>query len=237
MKEIRILHLYGDTMDLYGDAFNVVCVRNHLQAMGLECSLIHADLGEDFDPMAADFIYLGHGKARNLAAVAPHFVSFGPRVREAVEAEKVFLVTGNGRLLFGQSFQAWDGSQLPGIGLFDTTAAETGRVFTGDVVARAAFDPHLITYGFINRTAYIIGENKHPLFQVIQGPGDGESPDGLEGTLYKNFFGTWQRGPILPRNPGLLREILRRLAGDDFREYDDSLERQALERTLKEFQL
>ena len=237
MKEYKILHLYSDTLDLYGDAFNVTCIQNHVLEMGLSCRVLTANLGEEFDPMAADLIYMGHGKARNLAAVAPHFLSKGDRVKEAVEAGKLFLITGDARLLFGRSFGTFDGREQAGIGLFDYTAVETGQVFTGDVVARAAFDPSLITYGFINRTSYLVGKNQHPLFQVIQGPGDGDHPDSMEGTLYKNFFGTWQMGPILPRNPGLLREILRRLVGDDFRDYDDALERKALALTLKEFKL
>ncbi len=238
MKEIVILHLYGDTLDLYGDFFNVTCITSRLDQLGIPCRVIAANLGEPFDPMAADLIYLGHGKARNLAAVAGHFLPFGGRMREAVEADKLVLCTGSSRLLFGQSFQTFDGREQPGIGLFDYTAIETGQVFTGDVVAKAAFDPDLTTYGFINRTAHLVGKNTHPLFRVIQGPGDGEAPDGLEGTFYHNFFGTWQMGPLLARNPGFLREILRRLLGPEVPlNYDDALEQKALRLTLGEFKL
>ena len=43
-------------------------------------------------------------------------------------------------------------------------------------------------------------------------------------------------GPLLPRNPLLLREILFRLTGAETT-YDDTLERKALEATLREFKL
>ena len=238
MRELVLLHLYGDTLDLYGDFFNLTAITSRLGELGVPWRMTAANLGEDFDPMDADLIYLGHGKARNLAAVAGHFLPFGGRMKEAVEADKLVLSTGSSRLLFGRSFATFDGREQPGIGLFDYTAAETGKVFTGDVVARAAFDPELVTYGFVNRTAHLVGENTHPLFRVLRGPGDGAAPDGLEGTLYRNFFGTWQMGPLLARNPGFLREILRRLLGPDIPlDYDDAPEGKALALTLEEFKL
>lgn len=237
MKEYVILHLYSDTLDLYGDFFNVTCVADRLREMGHSCRVVTANLGDPADPRQADFIYIGHGKARNLAAVAEHFLTLGDRMKEAIEADTVVLATGNSRLLFGRSFETPGGKHQPGIGFFDYTGAELGTVFTGDVVAKATFDPELTTYGFINRTAHIVGKVDCPLFQVVQGPGDGKEPGGTEGSLYKNFFATWQMGPILARNPGLLREVLRRLTGEDMGEYDDSLEQQALELTLAEFKL
>lgn len=47
------------------------------------------------DPTGYDFIYIGHGKARNLAAAAPHFRQYADAITAAVENGTVFLVTGN----------------------------------------------------------------------------------------------------------------------------------------------
>ena len=104
------------------------------------------------------------------------------------------------------------------------------------MVAKAAFDPDLTTYGFINRTAHLVGKNTHPLFRVIQGPGDGEAPDDLEGTFYHNFFGTWQMGPLLARRSS---DLMRFVApGPEVPlNYDDALEQKALRLTLGEFKL
>ena len=65
--------------------------------------------------------------------------------------------------------------------------------------------------------------------------GDSDAAGGTEGTLYKNFFGTWQMGPLLARNPELLRELLRRMTGDEYREVDLALQERALAITLAEF--
>lgn len=237
MKEsYTILHLYPDTMDLYGDYFNVTCLAAHLAEMGLTCSIVTADLDEPFDLETADLVYIGHGKGRNLQAIAPHFVKNGAAVKEAVEGGKLFLVTGNSRMLFGRSFEGWDGQTAEGIGLFDYTGRESKQVFTADVVSRCVFDRQLMTYGFVNRTGWLVGENPSPLFEVVSGPGDGEQPDGKEGTLYKNFFATWQMGPLLTRNPGFLKELLRRMTGVE-PQIDDAMEQKALALTLSEFKL
>lgn len=146
----------------------------------------------------------------------------------------MFLVTGNARFLFGGSFQTPD-SEEEGIGLFPYHGIETGKVFTGDVVSSPVFDESVRCYGFINRTAHLTGENPYPLFRVLRGPGDGETPTGTEGTLYKNFFGTWQMGPVLVRNPALLREVLHRITGEDCSGLDLGLQERALAITLAEF--
>ena len=68
----------------------------------------------------------------------------------------------------------------------------------------------------------------------VTGYSDNEKTGGAEGTLYKNFFGTWSLGPVLVRNPCLMREVLRRLLGEDSRECDYALEQEALDRVLRE---
>ncbi|MBQ9109052.1 MAG: hypothetical protein IJY02_03425, partial [Oscillospiraceae bacterium] len=106
MRDITILHLYNDTLDLYGDYFNVTAIRNRILEMGGSCTVLTANLEDEDIPLEqADLVYMGHGKARNLAAVAPHFARFGQRVIQAIEGGKVFFVTGNSRLLFGKEFE------------------------------------------------------------------------------------------------------------------------------------
>lgn len=237
MKEVKLLHLYSDTLDLYGDSYNLITIQKHIQQMGYPCTVTRVQMDEPVTPLEYDLVYIGHGKARNTEAVSSHFCRYGEEIRQAVESGKLFFVTGSARLLFGQSFESSLGQTFSGIGLFDYKGVDSNRVFTSDVVARATFDPELISYGFINRTQHIVGENLYPLFQTVSGASDGEKPDGWEGTLYRNFFGTWQMGPVLVRVPWLLKEVLKRLLGQDFVPYDDSLEKKALDKTLKEFEI
>ena len=164
MKELKILHLYSDLLDLYGDYTNVTAVRRAAAQLGYESAVTEVQLGEPIDPTGYDFIYIGHGKARNLAAAAPHFRQYADAITAAVENGTVFLVTGNARFLFGGSFQTPDGEET-GIGLFPYHGTETGKVFTGDVVSRPVFDESVRCDGFVNRTSHLTGENPYPLFR------------------------------------------------------------------------
>ena len=235
MRNIKILHLYSNTLDLYGDYKNLTVLCKRIRETGNEVTVETAELFEGINFSAYDMVYIGHGKARNLAAVAKHFVKYADAVKTAIENGQVWLATGNSRQLFGKGFSTTDGSIVEGIGVFDYTAVETNRVFVSDMLANPVYNPDEIVYGFANRTAYLEGENKNPLFMVTNGFGDGKEANGTEGTLYKNFFGTWSMGPVLVRNPSLMKEILKRLLKEDYHECDFTLEEKALQLVAAEF--
>jgi len=94
MKNIRILHLYSNALDLYGDYKNLTVLCQRIAETGNTAEVTEVNLGEVIDPPGYDFVYIGHGKARNLAAVAPHFVRYGEAVRSAIEGGQVWLVVG-----------------------------------------------------------------------------------------------------------------------------------------------
>lgn len=235
MKNVKILHLYSKSMDLYGDYKNLTVLCQRIRETGNTAEISTAELFDSLELDGYDMVYVGCGKARNLQKAAEHFVPHAEKVKDHIEKGQLWLVTGNARELFGTSFTAPDGSTVPGIGLFRYTGVETGQVYVSDMVGTLTCGENAQAYGFTNRTAYLVGENEHPLFRVTEGFCDGNSFSGTEGTLYHNFFGTWAMGPVLARNPALLREILRRLLGDDYKDCDYTLEEKALELVLAEF--
>ena len=207
-------------------------------SLGHSCEIVKAELNDDIVLDDCNMVYIGHGKVKNLAAASKHFIKYADIMMSAIESGKVFLVTGNARLLFGKTFENFDGSTLGGIGIFDYTGTETNKVFVSDVLSTPINNENLKVYGFINRTAHMEhnGENPYPWFKLITGSGDIAENGKYEGTHYKNFYGTWQVGPLLMRNPEILREILRNLIGNDADKLDLSLEQKALDLTLKEFE-
>ena len=58
MKELKILHLYSDLLDLYGDYTNVTAVRRAAAQLGYESAVTEVQLGEPIDPTGYDFIYI-----------------------------------------------------------------------------------------------------------------------------------------------------------------------------------
>lgn len=244
MKKIKIVHLYSDSLDLYGDVFNIKAIEREAERNGYECEIVRINQEDEINLSDADMIYIGHGKDRNLNSVAEHFMKYKDEILKAVEDGKVFLSIGNSRLLFGKSFTDENGKNYDGIGLFSYTGVQNEKVFVSDVVSKAEFDENVITYGFINRTAYIENNNEYPLFKILSGAGEhdavskkGNGVEQYEGNHYKNFFGTWQIGPILARNPGLTEYIAEKVI-PEYKKYEgDTLSKEALKRTLKEFDI
>ena len=235
MKTVKILHLYSQAMDLYGDYNNITVLCQRIKETGNDVEVTVPELYDPIELDGYDMVYIGHGKARNLAAISEHFVRYGDKIRDAIENGQVWYVSGNARELFGESFTSPDGKEHKGIGLFDYRGVETNQVFVCDMIGRPDYDKDEIVYGFANRTAYLEGKNRYPLFDVITGFGDGSASDGLEGTHYKNFFGTWGIGPVLVRNPSFMKHILKLLLGDDYKECDFTLEQTALDLVIAEF--
>ena len=236
MKYVNILHLYSKTLDLVGDFKNLDALCMRIRECGCDYAVSRVEFGEEISLEGIDFVYVGHGKCRNLSAVSEHIIQYREEFARAVEAGTVFLVTGSARLLFGQSFETQDGETHEALGLFDYTGKEFDGLTVRDELLHPVFLPEETVFGCVNRSEnlYFKGENPTPLFTVERGYSDNERTGGTEGTLYRNFFGTWSLGPVLVRNPCLMREVLRRLLGEDYRDGDYSLEQEALDRVLRE---
>ncbi|MEE1114567.1 MAG: glutamine amidotransferase, partial [Eubacterium sp.] len=63
--------------------------------------------------------------------------------------------------------------------------------------------------GFENHSGRTyLGDGVQPLGRVLKGYGN-NGQDGTEGIRYKNVFGSYSHGPILPKNPELCDFILK----------------------------
>lgn len=234
MKNVNILHLYSKTLDLTGDFKNLDALCMRIRECGCKYAVSRVEYGEKIPLENYDFVYIGHGKCRNLSAVSEHIMSYREEFVRAVEGGTVFLVTGSARLLFGKSFETLDGKTHEALGIFNYTGKEFDGLTVHDELLHPVFAPEETVFGCVNRSEnlYFEEENPSPLFTVEMGYSDNEKAGGVEGTLYKNFFGTWSLGPVLVRNPFLMQEVLRRLLREDYCEGDYSLEKEALDRVL-----
>ena len=88
--------------------------------------------------------------------------------------------------------------------------------------------------GFENHSGQtFLEDDQLPLGKVVKGVGNNETDD-KEGAVYKNVFGTYMHGPVLPKNPTftdtLLKRALKRKFGKaELKQFDDSLANMAAE--------
>ena len=229
VSEVVIAHLYPQRMNIYGDTGNVIALARRLEWRGVPHRVDRVTIGEEYDLLSADVVVAGGGEDASQIAVADDLVARASGIHEAVDAGVGFLGVCGTDQLFGRRFEAADGTELPGIGVF---AAETvggpGRMI-GNVVVDSEFG-RLV--GFENHGGRTrLDPGQEALGRVRKGHGnDGES--GEEGAVTANCFGTYLHGSVLPKNPrfadALLERSLRRRHPDVVLEaLDDRLELEA----------
>jgi CobQ-like glutamine amidotransferase family enzyme len=208
--ELRLLALYPDQMNIYADRGNIIFLRRRCEWRGIGFAYAAAGPGEQLDPAAHDFFYLGGGQDRDQRAVAADMVA---TKREAIAAAvadgSVLLAVCGGYQLLGHSYQL-DEEKLPGLGLADLeTVRDPGERLIGNVAIEADLGtgPETIA-GFENHGGRTyLGEGATPLGRVLKGFGN-NGVDGFEGVRRDNLIGTYLHGPLLPKNTWLADHLI-----------------------------
>ncbi|MCL4459804.1 MAG: glutamine amidotransferase [Chloroflexi bacterium] len=233
--QLTIGHLYPDIMNIYADRGNIIALVRRAQWRGLAIELHNLCISDTLNGQSWDILFIGGGQDREQLMICDDLQKIkGPYIREAVEAGTVLLSICGGYQLMGKYFRTSSGLTLPGIELFDvwTVAGDKRRI--GDVIVECTFSGEKRTLvGFENHSGKTyLGSGARPLGRILFGWGN-NAEDRSEGTIYKNAYGTYLHGSLLPKNPWftdhLLLTALRHRYGDavELRPLDDSLEYQA----------
>ncbi|MCL2366088.1 MAG: glutamine amidotransferase [Oscillospiraceae bacterium] len=200
---IKILHLYHDLMNLYGDRANAEVLTLALRARGLASIIEKKSVGDDIDIGAYDFLYIGSGTERSVHACLRDIVQYKDTLVERIENGMNILATGNAHEIFGYAIIDADAKRHDALGVLDFETVQGSARVTGDCVGATDFlQDQLI--GFINRASIGQTGTTHRPFAYALGPGANDASK-TEGIRYKNLLGTYMTGPILVRNPPLLR--------------------------------
>ncbi len=205
-KELTMIHLYPDLLNLYGDKGNIACLENRLRWRGISANVIpHTDQNQDVDFDCADIIFLGGGSDREEEIVCQLLLKQKDKFLQYVESGGVLVAVCGGYPLLGKYYQTAE-QKMERLGILDIyTKAEDARLIGNVVLDCALFSQKVV--GFENHAGRTFIGNHTPLGKVVYGHGNtGES--GYEGVLYKNVIATYLHGPLLPKNPLLCDYIL-----------------------------
>lgn len=210
---MKILHLYHNAMNLYGEYANVIAVRDMILRCGESCEIEKKSYGEDVNFSNYDFVYIGSGTERTQKFVMADFLRHRQLLETYVENGKAALLTGNAFEMLGVSVTDCKGRMFEGMGLFDFTTVEQNKTRnTSDAVFEADFLNHPVV-GFINKCSEISGIDTS-LFSVKMGLGNCKDSTG-EGVRCNNLFCTHLTGPVLMKNPELLSYMTKIITGKD----------------------
>ncbi len=244
MKEIKLLYLYPDMLELYGDYGNIQVLKYRCEKRNINLIVDKYSIGMDApDFREYDIVFAGGGADNEQSILAEDLIKYKDNIKKAVESGTFFLLICGAYQLFGKYYKGVEGDIIPGLDIFDYfTEAQPDR--------RKRCIGNIITEVNVNgETTKVIGFENHggqtfnitsPFGKVLLGNGN-KFEDSEEGFFIKNVIATYLHGPLLSKNPKIadyiIKYCLERKYNEEIvlEELDDTLEEKCREQLLKEF--
>ncbi len=197
--KISIAHLYPKLLNLYGDLGNIITLVKRCEWRGIEVELDEIGIGDEIKEH--DLYFIGGGQDKQQEEVAVELYKHKDFLHSERDKGAVFLGICGGYQLFGHYYQPFDGEKLIGISLMDAYTVAGKKRYIGNVTVETDFLIPSSLVGFENHSGltYVQGDTK-PLGTVVVGNGN-NGEDKTAGGRYKNVFGTYLHGSLLPKNP------------------------------------
>ena len=178
---------------------NIIALTKRCEWRGIQVEVEQINIGDSISNH--DLYFIGGGQDKQQEEVAQELYSHKSELIAQRDDGAVFLGICGGYQLFGHYYQPHDKDKLTGISLMDAYTVAGKKRFIGNVTVKTDFlNPNTLV-GFENHSGltYLQGETK-PIGVVSVGNGN-NGADGFEGGRYKNVFGTYLHGSLLPKNP------------------------------------
>ncbi len=233
--------LYPDLMNTYGDRGNIIVLTKRAQWRGISVKVEQIFVESSEKPLEqSDLMFMGGAQDTQQEIVNRDLQGKkGKVLMDKIEQNVPGLFICGAYQFLGRYYKTADNKQLPGLGifpLFTENPGERHERLTGNVLVEPKIDgltEPLVGFENHGGRTYLDYRNQR-LGNVTKGFGN-NGKDESEGIVYKNAFGTYLHGPILPKNPQLadllLTKALEQKYGEKFRlePLDDSIETKARE--------
>ena len=244
MKELKILYLYPDILELYGDFGNIQVLRYRLEQRGFKVVIESYSIGDPTpDFQSYDIVFAGGGADQEQGILAQDLIQYHSSIEKAIQNGVFFLLICGAYQLFGKYYKGVDGNIIPGLKIFDyyTEAIEDRKKrCIGNIVIETELN---------GKKSQIIGFENHggqtfdvttPFGNVLFGNGN-KFGDSQEGFFQNNVIATYLHGPLLSKNPELADFIIKYCLDRKYQEniilepLDDTFENKCREQLLQKF--
>jgi CobQ-like glutamine amidotransferase family enzyme len=236
---LKILWMYHDLMDLYGDKGNAEVLRVRASKRGIDTVVDTCGIGEERNIDDYDLFFMGGGADHEQNLIFDDLLQRRDSIQQAMDHKTAFLLICGGYQLFGQYYRDQDGNMVEGLKFFDyyTEATDRAHRCIGNIAIETEMDGDTFkAVGFENHG----GQTKHvesPFGRVLFGQGN-EHASSYEGFMNDQVLATYMHGPLLPKNPMIADKIIKRALRKRYGEaelapLDDTIENNAREVMLK----
>lgn len=222
-KSIKILYLYPDMLELYGDYGNIQVLKYRIESRGYKAIIDRYSIG-DMAPNFNDYdiVFAGGGADNEQSILAEDLVKYKENIKEAVNNGVFFLLICGAYQLFGKYYKGVEGNIIPGLEVFDYyTVANPDRKkrCIGNIVidANLRSSNNDTDSSESNTKTKVIGFENHggqtfdisnSFGKVLFGNGN-KFGDSEEGFFKDNVIATYLHGPLLSKNPELCDYIIK----------------------------
>lgn len=203
--ELTVGVIYPELLNMFGDSGNIKAIEKRLlwREIGVNIKEIHID--DEIDFSLFDIVYIGGGGEKEILTAKDKLVKYKDSLKEYTKNDGVLLAVCSGFELISKEFYI-KGEAKEGLNILETKSLWNDKRFVSNVVINTPFG---IVTGFENHNARMDIKDYTPLGEVIFGNGN-NGEDKKEGVIYKNTFASFLDGPLLPKNPKLCDEIIKR---------------------------
>lgn len=234
---IRIAHLYPDMLNLYGDRGNIIALTERMKARNIDVVTDQITMGKSFNSDDYDILFVGGGQDFEQDVLLDDLKKGKDiEIKRAIENSKVFLAICGGYQMLGKYYKTYDGKMLEYMGALDFYTEGKEERMIGNYAFKTKEGIEVV--GFENHSGRTyLGKNVEPLGKMIKGYGN-NGEDGTEGVRYKNTFGTYSHGPVLPKNSQLADLLIAKAVENkygkaDLAPLDDTLGIKAQQQVMK----
>lgn len=236
-KNLTILQLYPEIMNIYGDWGNVLTLKKRCEWRSIDVEIISYNVGDTF-PNNVDIVVGGGGQDSGQTKIIQDLNSIKSSLQNLADNDTPMLVVCGLYQLFGHSFTTLKGDVLPGISILDATTIGSDTRLIGNIITEHPEFGEII--GYENHSGLTTLGNSAKAFGIVASGEGNNTSDNTEGCQYKNVIGTYLHGSLLPKNPAiadfLIKQALVKKYGEsakDLAELDSSIEEKARAQAIK----
>lgn len=228
--KLTIGWLYPELMSTYGDRGNIIVLQKRCEWRNINAEIKKLDLGfTKKDLKICDLLFMGGAQDQQQKIVSADLKKKSSVLKEMIEKGVPGLYICGAYQFLGKYYKEADGTIIDGLNILDLYTVSPGENVNrliGNIIIESELknqEPGVVAsapsrwnyidalVGFENHGGRTyLGKNVQPLGRVIKGFGN-NGKDKTEGVIYKNTFGSYFHGPILPKNP-CLADLLIKLA-------------------------
>lgn len=211
---LNIGWLYPDLMSTYGDRGNIIALSYRAKMMGIDPVIKKISINEPANLISkVDLIFMGGAQDKQQEIVNQDLKSKGSFLKKAINEGVPGLYVCGAYQFLGKYYKEANGNIIDGIGVFDLYTESPGLNVPrciGNIVIESEKFPGVKLVGFENHGGRTyLSDKKLAFAKVVKGYGN-NGEDKTEGIYYKNSFGTYLHGPILPKNPELADYLIKK---------------------------